>query len=788
MIQNYIKVSFRSLYKNKLSTLTNIVGLSVSMVIGVLLFAMVKTNWETDHFHRHIARTFRILTSVKGKENTLWATSPPTIVQNISKLSFVEKTILVRHGGLMNVSTEKGAVSASVTFSEPAFFEIFGFELLSGDSRKTLDDPNSVLISEEMSEKLFDTQNALGRAIKFDGWGNFLVGGIIKKPLFKTHLPVEVMFSLKAATALENRNLIQKLSTSEDYKSVSLYVLTKASKDVEKLNNALKNLSVESRNGGEKYIFSAQNIEEITPWNPAVKNDLHAGMHQQAMNMWIFLALGLTLLAAFNYTGLSVARILSRAKEVGIRKTNGARQKQIFSQFIVEAIVISFLALIIAYLGIFSIRQAGGFSIGADLNIKPDLYFIPILFLYAVITGFVAGIIPAFFLARFKPVDVLKNLKTIRLVTRINFYKAIIVIQFSVTVMLMIFFVILKDSMGKQHDLLLSNLPENIIIVELKNRKATIIKSEIERLGQVEKIALSNCLPFSNPSEKCTLKLTSPERETVVYSAFVDQNFLEIFNLKLKAGSNFPGKAVEKDAHYALVNTSAARLIKQKNGRENDLIGEIIAVDSTHIQIIGILAENEFDSEFTVPTIYRYNDSNANFLAIKSHPASSDNIRLLKKIWQKTFPDFSPAIYNYRENAISESKAGEAEFSLPFGVLCSVVMLVACLGVLGMANYAVQSGKLPISIRKTFGANNQQILASVTKPFLKLLLLSGVFGIPLGWFCGNLLKTRFGSHVDLSFYNLLIGFGIVLVVGTAVVVSQTFRIIYINPAKIIRGE
>lgn len=490
MIQNYIKVSFRSLYKNKLSTLTNIVGLSVSMVIGVLLFAMVKTNWETDHFHRHIARTFRILTSVKGKENTLWATSPPTIVQNISKLSFVEKTILVRHGGLMNVSTEKGAVSASVTFSEPAFFEIFGFELLSGDSRKTLDDPNSVLISEEMSEKLFDTQNALGRAIKFDGWGIFLVGGIIKKPLFKTHLPVEVMFSLKAATALENRNLIQKLSTSEDYKSVSLYVLTKASKDVEKLNNALKNLSVESRNGGEKYIFSAQNIEEITPWNPAVKNDLHAGMHQQAMNMWIFLALGLTLLAAFNYTGLSVARILSRAKEVGIRKTNGARQKQIFSQFIVEAIVISFLALIIAYLGIFSIRQAGGFSIGADLNIKPDLYFIPILFLYAVITGFVAGIIPAFFLARFKPVDVLKNLKTIRLVTRINFYKAIIVIQFSVTVMLMIFFVILKDSMGKQHDLLLSNLPENIIIVELKNRKATIIKSEIERLGQVEKIAL----------------------------------------------------------------------------------------------------------------------------------------------------------------------------------------------------------------------------------------------------------------------------------------------------------
>ena len=791
MIRNYIKVSFRTLWKNKLSTITNILGLSISMVIGVLLFAMVKTNWETDHFHPQIEKTFRVLTEIQGENNSVWATSPPVIADNISRLTFVEKTTLVRHGGVATISTENGTISNAVTFSEPSFFKVFGFQLLSGDSQKVLNDPNSVLISEATSMKLFGTLNTLGMAVKFDGWGNFLVGGVIKKPVLRTHLPIDIMFSLKAAQVLEKKNLIPGFSNDwKDYKNYTIYVQTNEPGDGEKLNKALKKISNEiNKRGTEKYSFSAQNIEEITPWNPAIKNDLNAGMHREASMMWVFLALGLTLLAAFNYTALSVATIIYRAKEVGIRKTNGAQQKQIFYQLIIEAVMIAFFALLIAYLVIFSVHQSGGLRIGSDLNIKPDFHFIPILLGYTVITGFIAGMIPAFFLAKFKPVDVLKNLKNFRFVRGIGFYKTIIVVQFSITIMLMIFFVILKDTMSKNHDSLLSNLPDDVTIIQLKNQPAAVIKSEIEQLGQIRMVSLTNILPLNIPSEKCTLKLADNHTEAIVYSAFIDENFPEIFNMKLKAGRNFSEKTLSKNKACALVNESAARLIAHRKNLENDIIGQIVRTDSMNIQIIGILADNAFHSETSVPTIYRFNNLKASFIAVKSHPASSLNtVSLSQKIWRKTFPDFSPEIFNYKEKIISESNAGEAELSLPFEILCGVVMLIACLGILGMATYAVQSDTLPISIRKTFGADNKQILTSVTKPFFKLLLLSGIFGIPLGWFCGNLLKTRFGSHVDLGFSNLLIGFGIVLAIGLAVVISQTFRILFINPVKILRGE
>jgi len=363
------------------------------------------------------------------------------------------------------------------------------------------------------------------------------------------------------------------------------------------------------------------------------------------------------------------------------------------------------------------------------------------------------------------------------------------VVQFSITIMLMIFFVILKDTMSKNHDSLLSNLPDDVTIIQLKNQPAAVIKSEIEQLGQIRMVSLTNILPLNIPSEKCTLKLADNHTEAIVYSAFIDENFPEIFNMKLKAGRNFSEKTLSKNKACALVNESAARLIAHRKNLENDIIGQIVRTDSMNIQIIGILADNAFHPETSVPTIYRFNNLKASFIAVKSHPASALNtVSLSQKIWQKTFPDFSPEIFNYKEKIISESNAGEAELSLPFEILCGVVMLIACLGILGMANYAVQSDTLPISIRKTFGADNKQILTSVTKPFFKLLILSGIFGIPLGWFCGNLLKTRFGSHVDLGFSNLLIGFGIVLAIGLAVVISQTFRIIYINPVKILRGE
>lgn len=790
MIQNYIKVAFRSLIRNKVSTITSVIGLSISMVVGVLLFAMVKSNWETDHFHPQISKTFRILTQIQ-KDNTLWATSPEPLASLIQRLSYVENTTVVRHGGRINAGAGAGDIPVNVTFSEPSFFDLFGFKLTGGNAKKTLTDPTSVLISEATAEKLFGTKDALGRSLKLDGWGSFQVGGVIKKPALKTHLPVDVLLSLKTAEALEKKNLIPHQSNDwAAYQTSAIYARTSSAGDENRFNEALHKISIEiSRDETQKYRFSAQNIEAITPWNPIIKNDLNAGMHQQAAMMWVFLALGLTLLAAFNYTALSVARILSRAKEVGIRKTNGALQKQIFFQFIVESVLISLFALILAYLIVFALHQSGGVSIGGEINISPDIYFIPMLLGYTLVTGLVAGIIPAFFLSKFKPIDVLKNLKNLRFIRRINLYRTIIVIQFSVTIMLMIFFVVLKDTVSSSHEALIRKLPENITVIDLKGKPAALLKSQIEQLAPVLKMSCSDFLPVDNPVEKCTLRIAQPAMKTVVHFAFIDPDFIHVFNLKLVAGSNIPEVSNPEVEQYALLNESAARLLNKRAFTREQLIGQTVSLDRTNVQIIGILADESFHNPEVTPTVFRFKNSKVRFISMKGTPGSDK--RLLsgaENLWQKNYPDYLPEIYSYKDRIISDSEQGKAAFSLPFGILCSIVMLIACLGILGMTNYFIQSNQVPISIRKTFGADNKQVMTAATTPFLKLLLISGIFGVPLGWFCSSLLKTRFASHVDLGLYNLLTGYAIVLFVAMAVVVSQTFRSMYINPAKVLRGE
>jgi putative ABC transport system permease protein len=789
MIKNYIKVAYRSLLGNKVSTVTQIMGLSISMVVGVLIFGMLKSNWETDHFHPFLGKTFRITTGMQSKDgHALWANCPEPLSEKLKPLSFVKKTAIVRQGGTIHASVANGRIPVQVLFTEPSFFEIFGFKI-SGGNTSVPDNPDGILISEETASKLFGTANPLGKAVKFDGWGTFLVEGVIEKPQMRTHLPLEVVLPLQAAAILTKRNIIPDQSGWTAFKNSSVYVLSEAENDLEQLNNTLTTYSqAVNRNQKDQYHFSAQNLEDISPWNPDIKNDVNAGMHKKAMITWILLALGLTLLAAFNYTALSVARILSRAKEVGIRKANGALKKQIFLQFIIESMMIAALALLIAYLIVFALYRSGGLGLDEEVNIVPDLYFIPILLVYTLVTGLVAGVIPSYFLSRFKPVDVLKGLKNIRFTRNISLYRIIVVIQFSITMMLMIFFVILKDATNLAKDALFSRLPDHVTIVDLKDKPASLIKPDVERLSQVQKVALSSFLPSTLPSETCRLRLEKSEKEVVIYSGFMDENFIEIFNFKTLAG-NIKLKNISNKEQYVLINESAARLLSKDQANPGYLVGKTISLDSGYLEIAEIIADESFHVQEVAPAVFRFSTSEVRFMTVQGRPESEKSVTFFcKKILQDRFPDFVPDIYSYKKHMVNDFEAGSRKLSVSFGMLCAIVMFVACLGILGMANYSIQANTLQIAVRKTFGADNLQILIAVTKPFIKLLLISGIAGMPLGWLCGNLLKTRLGTHVDSGFSNLLTGYGFVFAVALVVVFSQTCRSIFISPAKVLRGE
>jgi putative ABC transport system permease protein len=761
MFRNYITVSLRSLLKNKIATVVNVLGLSISMVIGVFLFGMVKSNWETDHFHPFLERTFRVITKVETEEkSSLWATCPAPISQRLTDFSSVDKVVTVRHGGEINVLTKTGGIPVKTMFTEPTFFQVFGFKTKPIEKDQLLKDPNSVLLGEKTAKKLYGNSNAIGQVIKLDGWGSFVVAGIVNSQSQNSHIPIEVMLSLTSAESLEKRNLIPTYSNSwEDYKSTSIYFLTHGNTDIDSLNKELSTASNQMSTGKKEKLYCfAQDIESITPWNPEIVNDFYAGMNWQGILLWVFLAIALTVLAAFNYTALSIARIFTRAREVGIRKANGAIKRQIMLQFITEAVLLAVFALVIAYIVVLIINLSGGFTFDTTLNITPDAYFIPVLLAYTLLTGFVAGVFPAILLSKFKIVDVLKNLKNVRFLVNFNFYKIIVVTQCSGTRIL--------------------------LIINLKGMEPAPLIAELEKLSQVQETTVSNYLPINNPSDKCNVRMRNIEKQ--MSYVYIDAHFAKVFGLTDGVKHNLLRNSGM--GQFALINESAARLVQNTENSEVELIGETMKVDTINVQIAGIIANQALHVKSPTPTVYLFGNIKPVFLSLKTAKGSSSNlIRKSIAIWSQFYPDNIPEIYSYKGKIMNDAQTGMDQLNLTFGLLCSVVMFVACLGILGIANYSVQANLMQIGIRKTFGANNRQLIFSVTYPFVKLILVAGIIGIPLSYAIGNLLKSRFGENVKLNVPNLTFGFCIVALVAISVVVSQTFRAIYIEPKRVLQG-
>ena len=206
MIKNYLKIAVRTLWKNKLFSVVNILGLSLSMAVGVILFTGLKATYDTDHFHPKLHRIVRILTQETNEgQQTKWATAPLPLAQQMDSFSFVEKTVKVSLAGKYNLQTDRGDIPVDIKFSEPSFFDVFGFKLLSGNAQSLANNPTALFLTESTAEKIFGKANALGQTVQFENLGSYTIGGIIQDPPLETHLPIEAMLSIQTAELLEKK-------------------------------------------------------------------------------------------------------------------------------------------------------------------------------------------------------------------------------------------------------------------------------------------------------------------------------------------------------------------------------------------------------------------------------------------------------------------------------------------------------------------------------------------------------------------------------------------------------
>ncbi|MFD2515392.1 ABC transporter permease [Pontibacter locisalis] len=780
MLKNNLKIVIRILWKNKLFSLVNILSLSLSMAVGVILFTYIKATYDADHFHPNLNQIVRILTQETNEvEQTKWATAPLPLAPQMESVSYIEKTVKVRLAGKHNLQTDKGDIPIDIKFSEPSFFDVFGFKLLSGNAQSLTNNPTSLFLTERTAEKIFGNANALGQTVQFENLGSYTVEGIIQDPPLETHLPIEAMLSINAAGLLEKKGVISNISQNwGDFKSSAIYARLKSEDDLKQLNTTLQNYT--RRLDKSNLQFLAQPIEAITPQNDDIKNDPNAVGSWEGIKIQLMLILSLTLLSAFNYISLTLARAFSRAKEVGIRKTIGATRRQIISLFLMESTLVSLLALLFTMPCVEILMH---YVPDPDMEVafSYDTTLILGLLTYAVITGLVAGALPSWLLSAFKPIQVLRKMKNIKLFQSVAIYKALIVVQFSVTIMLMIVVVILADYELKSRAIISSTVSPHVLTLDLKGENYENLQNEISQLSQVETTLATNW--YHELIQIGKSSVTFNDKTLEINYVSIDPKTIETEGITLKSGQNFPENMPKSTEQYVLVNEAAAEIIASES---ETLVGQTLLLDSAYVQVIGIMPNEVIGAQR--PLIYRYLPNEIATLIIKTNPnAELEATKAVQTLWKNHFPEKTSNLYNLKEHRYSGPSSGD-RIGL-FGGAALIVMIIAGLGILGIASYSVEIRTKELGIRKVLGASNKELVWAVTRNFGILMLIAGLIGAPLGFFCGDLIRQDLGSRlVDLSFINISIGFGLVAIFGLLTVLSQTIRAVHIEPVKVLKAE
>ncbi|WP_240699338.1 permease prefix domain 2-containing transporter [Spirosoma sordidisoli] len=777
MIRNYVKIAWRTLWKNKLFSLVNILSLSLSMAVGVILFTGLKATFDTDHFHPKLNQLVRILTqeTTEGVQ-TNWATAPLPLATQLDSVSFVERTVKLRLAGKYNLQTDKGDIPIDIKFTEPSFFDVFGFTLLSGNAQSLGNNSSTLFLTQKTAEKLFGSTNVLGHTVLVENLGYYTVGGIIQDPPLETHLPIEAMLSIRSAELLEKKGVIS--SASHDwggFKSSAIYARLQSNSNAEQLNTTLQNYTQKLHKS--QLQFLAQPLENITPGKIDLKNNPNAGTSWEDVKTQLFIILSLTLLAAFNYISLALARAFSRAQEVGVRKTIGATRGQVIGQFLMESTLVALFALLFTVPCVTIL--ANYIPDMDDVIFSWDIALIVGLITYAVITGLVAGAFPAWLLSAFQPIQVLRKMKNIKLFRGVAVYKGLIVVQFSVTILFMILVVIVADYDRKNNAIINSTVPSNVLTLDLKGEKYQNLQNEITKLSQVETTLATNW--YYEPLKMGKDSVTINNKTLAINYVSIDPRTLETEGVRLLAGQNFPEHMPQSTEQYVLVNEAAATLLASKSV---SLVGQNLLLDSAFVQVIGILP-NEIIGQQR-PLLYRYLPNEITTLTIKIKPFTEiEATKAIQAVWKDYFPEKTANLYNVKAYRYSGEISGEMEI---LGGSALIVLIIAALGILGIASYSVETRTKELGIRKILGANNLKLVWILTRNFGVLMLIAGLIGVPAGLFCGDLLRKEMGSYLDFGLVHVSIAFGFVALVGLLTVLSQTIRAGQIEPVKVLKVE
>ncbi len=802
MFRNYFKVAFRTLVRSKAYSLINVLGLTIGISGATLLLMYVNDELTFDSFHSDSENIYRITTEDKRTDGSrFYGRTFPQLGDLLKdELPEVEDEITIyRTRGQINFRLDgKRITEENWWMSDENFFEFFDFELLDGSPEGVLDDPYSIVLSKSLSRKYFGDENPIGKVISEFDWGDFKVTGIFKDVPGNSHLQFDLIVGANFQSDDNWTDYITSWESANTYSYVRLNKNSTGDTFEGPINDLLsKHAGVEVANGYEVELQALRDIHFGS-------NNIELGTDQfnkgDRSYVYVFssIALFLLIIAAVNYTNLATSKALFRAKEIGVRKVVGAKKAQLAIQFLMESVLITLLATIISIGVIDLVMPFYNQITGKDFEfgLAALSQYAPLLLSVAIFTGLLAGLYPALFITRFRPVKVLKG-ESIMNQGKTSLRKVLVVLQFGLSIVMIIATLVVSNQMRYISNRDVGFYTEGIMVVDINSfytrRDFKLMKTEFQNISGIESVATASRVPgeWKTINEIYVRRGDSPDSLQTYYMGF-DGDMLGTFGFKMALGRYFSGND-QNDSTKVILNESAVRALGLENPVGQNIKLYRTATRRLDATVIGVVKDFNYQSFHTgvAPLVIGAWNSGIRAIDYFALKINANNMSSVIEQVEAVHNRFDPATtieYNFVDDRLKMKYEKEQSANNIFQLGSGLSILVACLGLFGLASFTVQKRAKELGIRKVLGATQWNIFYLLSSSFVKQIILAFLIASPIAF-------VMMRNWLDQFQFRTNLGIGVFVISGLAAVLVALLTVSYrslkaahSNPVDSLRSE
>ncbi|MFC2096439.1 ABC transporter permease [Bacteroidota bacterium] len=790
MLRNYFKIAYRNFIRNKKYLLINVLGFSFGITACLLIFTYIyQETFGFDNVFSDKDRVYRVISSsvIDGKESVFPYALGDFGAEAIEKINGIEKMFRVHHYSNVELSYETYKSSAlTIRYVDSIFFEILDYPLIVGDPINALKTPFSAVLTKETALKIFGTTDPYFKIVEIDG-KNYTIKGIIDTEKYKSHFQFDVLTSMSSLIR-PDYNIIER----EGIHFPTYFKLFEGAK-VENVNdelNKLMNKIIEEK-------FSQFGIDLDIDLQPLSKIHLHSNFSPDYaiitnisyISLFSVLAIFILLIAIINFINLSIAIYNKRTKEVGIRKVNGARRKDLIIQFVTESILITFIAFVFSLIFVEVLSVPFRNLMQSDIQLiyykNPIILFL--LFVSIIFIGFLSGIYPAYYLSGLKTVTTLKGVKKIK---KYNLRKVLVIFQFGISIFIIIVLLLLSNQMKYLKNKDMNFDRSNVIVIKDLTEKVIedylTIKNELEQIPGIVSTTASYSVPGINreSNDYIYVKGQDPSSGVLFNINNIHFDYTKTFGIKFVEGTDFSEEFTSETGY--IINEVAAKKLALE-----EPVGSIIVVREEEGEVICVVKDFNFRSLHTPisPVVLYMRNNYFSFISCKLLGDEELIIEKIKQKFEEVDPDYVFDYFYIDEALKNMYKDEERTFEL-FSFAAVLAVIISLLGLFALTLFNMQENLQAIVIRKVLGASNKIIVFSLLKDLTKWVLISNLIAWPIAFYFMKIWLRKFAYSIDLYEYwwCFLIATIGTLVLSIIVIINQSLKAANSNPVDVLKYE